>query len=258
MTLEVLTVPLLRDNYGYLLVDRDAGRAVAVDPSTHEAVLELLDRERLALDAIWCTHHHWDHVGGIPGLLARFPDAAVLGSAHDATNANIGQQTRGLADGEIVEHGAVRFEVLAIPGHTLGAIAYAGGGMVFTGDTLFLGGCGRVFEGTMPMMRASLARLRALPPETRVYCGHEYTKRNLEFARVIEPNDAAIAARLEAVTATREEGRVTVPATIADELATNPFLRWDSNAVRTYAKSRGEADTDDEVFARLRQAKDAF
>ncbi|AKF03764.1 hydroxyacylglutathione hydrolase [Sandaracinus amylolyticus] len=258
MTLEVLTIPLLRDNYGYLIVDRETQRAVAIDPSAHEPVIDVLERERLSLDAIWCTHHHWDHVGGIPGLLARFPDLAVLGSAHDATSGNIERQTRGVADGEVVEHGGVRFEVLAIPGHTLGAIAYVGGGMAFTGDTLFLGGCGRVFEGTMPIMRASLARLRALPPDTRIYCGHEYTKRNLEFARVVEPNDAAIAARLEAVIATREEGRVTVPATIAEELATNPFLRWDSIAVRAYAKSRGAAESEDDVFARIREAKDSF
>lgn len=256
--LDVIAIPLLRDNYGYVLADRARGTAVVIDPSEADPVQRLLDAEGLALAAIWCTHHHWDHVGGIPGLLAKTPGAEVLGSAHDLRSGNIQGQTRGLADGERVEHGGVAFEVITIPGHTMGAIAYAGGGMVFTGDTLFLGGCGRVFEGTMPMMRASLARVAALPGETRVYCGHEYTVRNLEFARVVEPGEPAIEARLAAVTAARASGRPSVPGTIAEELATNPFLRWSSSAVRAFAASRGDAGSDDEVFARVREAKDAF
>lgn len=256
--LEVLAVPMLRDNYGYLLVDRAGRTAVVIDPSEPEPVLRVLEAEGLALTGIWCTHHHWDHVGGIAGLLAKAPAIDVLGSAHDARAGSIEGQTRGLGDGERVEHGGVSFEVIAIPGHTLGAIAYAGGGMVFTGDTLFLGGCGRVFEGTMPMMRASLARLAALPGETRVYCGHEYTVRNLEFAQHVEPGEGAIERRLAAVSAARAEGRASVPGTIAEELATNPFLRWSSSAVRAFAASRGAAGSDDEVFARVREAKDSF
>ena len=258
MTIEVITVPLLSDNYAYLLAEPAARSAVVIDPSEAEPVRRALAERGLALAAIWCTHHHWDHVGGIPELLAHAPGIAVLGSAHDAAQGNIRGQTRGLADGEHVEHGGVRFEVMAIPGHTLGAIAYLGGGMVFTGDTLFLGGCGRVFEGTMPMMRSSLARLRALPPETRIYCGHEYTRKNLEFARAVEPSEAAIAARTDKVGVTREEGRPTVPGTIGEEVATNPFLRWDVSAVRAFAASRGAAESDDEVFARVREAKDTF
>lgn len=259
MTIEVIPVPLLRDNYAYLIADRAAGTAVVVDPSEADPVRGALARERLDLAAIWCTHHHWDHVGGIAGLLRDRPEGfPVLGSEHDLAQKNIEHQTRGLRDQDVVQHGGVSFEVLAIPGHTLGAIAYVSSADAFTGDTLFLGGCGRVFEGTMPMMRASLARLRALPPETRVWCGHEYTQKNLEFAHVIEPQESAIGARLDAVSAARAEGRPSVPGTIADEKVTNPFFRWDVPAVRSYAASRGPAADDDEIFARIREAKDSF
>ena len=148
--------------------------------------------------------------------------------------------------------------MLAIPGHTLGAIAYVGGGAAFTGDTLFVVGCGWVFEGTMSMMRVSFEWLRALLRETRIWCGHEYTQKNLEFALVVEPQEVAIRARLDAVVAMRAEGRPTVPSTIAEEVATNPFLRWDCSAVRAYAASRGPAEDDDEVFAQIRAAKDSY
>ncbi|MDQ3033932.1 MAG: hydroxyacylglutathione hydrolase [Myxococcota bacterium] len=258
MTIEVIPVPLLRDNYAYLIADRAAGTAVVIDPSEADPVLDALASEGLDLAGIWCTHHHWDHVGGIAGLLRDHPSIPVLGSEHDLAQKNIEHQTRGLRDQDVVQHGGVSFEVLAIPGHTLGAIAYVGGGDAFTGDTLFLGGCGRVFEGTMPMMRASLARLRALAPETHIWCGHEYTQKNLEFARVIEPQESAIRARLDAVSAARTEGRPTIPGTIAEEKTTNPFFRWDAPAVRKFAESRGPAATDDEIFARLREAKDSF
>lgn len=256
--LEVIPVPLLRDNYAYLLPDRESHTAVVVDPSEAAPIEDALAEHGLELAAIWCTHHHWDHVGGVPALVRAHPGVAVLGSEHDLAQANIEHQTRGLRDQDVVAHAGVHFEVLSIPGHTLGAIAYAGGGVVFTGDTLFCAGCGRVFEGTMPMMRASLARLAALPGETKIYCGHEYTAKNLEFAHLVEPQEGAIRARLDQVRAARAERRPTVPATIAEELATNPFLRWSAPAVRDFARNRGPAETDDEVFARVREAKDGF
>lgn len=258
MSPEVLPIPALRDNYAYLVADRAAGAAIVVDPSEAAPVLDALDRERLRLAGIWCTHHHWDHVGGIPELLRVVPGIPVLGSAHDRRNRRIEGQTQGLEDGQVLTFGGNRYEVLAIPGHTLGAIAYVGGGVAFTGDTLFLAGCGRVFEGTMPMMRASLARLRALDPATRIYCGHEYTEKNLAFAAAVEPYERAIATRLEHVRALRAQGRPSVPGTLAEERRTNPFLRWDVQAVRAYARGRGPAETDDEVFARIREAKDAL
>lgn len=255
---EVIPVPLLQDNYAYFIADRASATAVVVDPSEADPVLAALARERLVPVAIWCTHHHWDHVGGVPGLVKAHPELAVVGSAYDHEHRRIEHQTRGVREGDTLEHGGVTFEVISIPGHTLGAIAFVGGGAAFTGDTLFTGGCGRVFEGTMAMMRSSLARLSALPPETRVWCGHEYTTRNLEFAAMIEPQETAIRSRLETVRALRDEGRPSVPGTIAEELTTNPFLRWDAPAVRSYAQSRGPAASDDEIFARIREAKDTF
>jgi hydroxyacylglutathione hydrolase len=256
--LEVVPVPALRDNYAYLVIDRAAREAAIVDPSEAAPVRAALEREGVRATAIWCTHHHWDHVGGIPELCRDLGTLPVYGSEHDRKKGRIEGQTHGLTDGDRIVHGGVVFEILAVPGHTLGAIAYVGGGIAFTGDTLFLAGCGRVFEGTMPMMRASLARLRALPADTRIWCGHEYTERNLEFARLVEPDHAPIAARLRAVRALRREGRPTVPGTLAEELATNPFLRWDSGAVRNFARSRGAAENEDDIFARVREAKDAF
>jgi len=254
MAIEVIPVPLLQDNYAYLLADRAAGSAVVVDPSEAAPVREALAREGLSLAAIWCTHHHSDHVGGVAELGA--PE--VIGSAYDAEHGRIPGQTRSVREGDGIEFGGVRFEVLEVPGHTLGAIAFVGDGNVFTGDTLFLGGCGRVFEGTMPMMRASLAKLRALPESTRVWCGHEYTVKNLEFAGAVEPNEPSILLRLEGVRAMRGEGRHTIPGTIGEELRTNPFLRWDSSAVAAFAGSRGVAEDEDEVFARVREAKNSF
>jgi hydroxyacylglutathione hydrolase len=258
MTIEVITVPALRDNYAYLIVDRATAEAVVIDPSESEPVLAALAREGVAPRAIWCTHHHPDHVAGVPGLLARTPEIPVIGSAYDLRERRIEGQTAGVGDGDEVAHGGETFAVVEIPGHTLGAIAFVGAGVAFTGDTLFLAGCGRVFEGTMPMMRASLDRLARLPRETKIYCGHEYTEKNLEFASVIEPLEVAITTRLASVRAARRDGRPTVPGTLGEELATNPFLRADSSAVRAYAASRGPATSTDEIFARIREAKDSF
>jgi hydroxyacylglutathione hydrolase len=256
--LEVVPVACLRDNYAYLLVDRDAREAVVVDPSEAAPVETALAELGLTLRQIWCTHHHFDHVGGNEALVHARADLAVLGSRYDAEAARIPAQTRGLADGDEVLFGARSFRAMAIPGHTLGALAFVGEGLAFTGDTLFSGGCGRVFEGTMPMMHGSLRRLAGLPADTRVFSGHEYTVRNLEFAAEVEPESAAIRARLEAVRRLREGERPSVGAPLADELATNPFLRADEPAVRAFAARRGEVKGPDEVFARLREAKDTF
>lgn len=256
--LEILAVPCLRDNYAYLVVDRARSEAVVVDPSEAEPVLARLRAEGLTLRAIWCTHHHFDHVGGNEALCDALPGLEVLGSAYDANEKRIPRQTRALSDGDEILFGARAFTILEIPGHTLGAIAFASDADLFTGDTLFLGGCGRVFEGTMPMMRASLARLGALPPNLRVWCGHEYTEKNLEFALLVEPKSAVVRARLDAARATRARGTATVPGRLGDEHETNPFLRAAAPAVRAFAAARGDASSDDEVFARVREAKNAF
>ena len=256
--LEVVPVPCLSDNYAYLLIDRDTGTAIVVDPSEASPVEKALLEEGVKLEAIWCTHHHFDHVGGNLELAAAHAGIAVLGSAHDAQAQQIPGLTRALRDGEEILFGARSFRVMSIPGHTLGAIAYVGDGLAFTGDTLFSGGCGRVFEGTMSMMRGSMQKLMGLPPSTRIYSGHEYTVKNLEFALAVEPNAKAIAARLSASQQQREHGEPTVGAPLADELATNPFLRWASPDVIAFAAQRGDANAPDEVFARIREAKNSF
>ena len=257
-TLSVAPVALLKDNYAYVLSFPPHREALVIDPSEEGPVTDFLREKGLTLGAIWCTHHHFDHVGGVPGLLKVWGAVPVLGSAYDLAHGRIEGQTRGLVDGEQLEVFGREFAVMTVPGHTLGAIAYVGEGHVFTGDTLFLGGCGRVFEGTMPMMRASLMRLSALPRETRVWVGHEYTARNLEFALHVEKGHPEIDARLGHVRAMRASGMPTVPGTIGQERATNPFLRSEEDAVRAFAQGLGGGHTPDDVFGVVRAAKDTF
>jgi hydroxyacylglutathione hydrolase len=258
--LRVETVSALRDNYAYLLHAYAPGArgkrpCVVIDPSEAAPVRAALAVHGLEPTAIWCTHHHPDHVGGVRELLREWPGVPVLGSAYDLDAHRIEGQTRGLSDGEELEVLGHVFHVVSIPGHTLGAIAFVGAGMAFTGDTLFLGGCGRVFEGTMAMMHASLMRLSALDGDTRLYVGHEYTEKNLEFAARVEPGSEAIRARLESVRARRARGEPTVPGTLREEHATNPFLRCHVDAVAAFARARGSAPDEVEVFAQVREAK---
>lgn len=206
--MRVVAVPCLADNYAYLVID--GARAAVVDPGEAAPVADAVTREGVELVAIWLTHHHWDHVGGVEGLVR--PGLEVVAHASDRGRAP--KVTKLVEDGDVIDFGAT---IIHNPGHTLGAISYVVDGNVFTGDTLFGAGCGRMFEGTAEMMHASLMRLAALPPETRVYFGHEYTAANLKFAAAVEPANAAISAR--------KCTAPTTPSTIADELATNPFVR---------------------------------
>jgi hydroxyacylglutathione hydrolase len=247
----VLVVPCLADNYAYLVVG-DGGRAVVVDPSEAEPVERTLEAAGLELVAALCTHHHWDHVGGLAELRERRGALDVY--AHTTDAARIDGPSHALDAEDRLSVAGLEFTALHVPGHTLGAVAWSGAGAVFTGDTLFLGGCGRLFEGPASMMRASLERLAALDGETRVYCGHEYTVANLRFAAAIEPENPEVGARLERAQATRAAGRPTVPATLAEERATNPFLRCAEPGVRR----RFAGGTLDEVFAGVRAAKDRF
>lgn len=247
--MRVVPVPCLQDNYAYLVIDGD--RAAVVDPSAAAPVEEALAREGVELVAIWLTHHHWDHTGGVADLAKTRPGLEVIASATDAAKTK--GVTHTVADGDEITLGAQRARIIENPGHTLGAITFVIGGCAFTGDTLFLAGCGRVFEGDAAMMQASLARLAALPPETKVYCGHEYTASNLRFAAAVEPDNAAITARAAALTTP------SVPSTIADELATNPFLRVTEPAVIAAARAQGATSSDPAaVFAAIRSWKDRF
>jgi len=246
--MRVIAVPCLQDNYAYLVIDGD--RAAVVDPSEAAAVEAALAREGVALAAVWVTHHHWDHVGGIGELVAAHPGIEVVAGAADAPK--VAQATRSVNDGDEVALGSVRARIVHNPGHTLGAITFVALGCAFTGDTLFGAGCGRVFEGDAAMMHASLSRLAALPPETRVYFGHEYTASNLRFATAVEPGNADVARRAS------ELRTPSTGSTTAQERATNPFLRASEPAVVAAAQARGAAGDPVSVFAAIRGWKDGF
>jgi len=242
----------LKDNYVYLVIDEAAGTAAVVDPGEVAPVEEALARHGVALAQIWCTHHHWDHTGANAELAAAHPGIQVLGSGYDQEHGRVPAQTRALADGETFAWAGETVTALHIPGHTLGHVAFLIGDSVFPGDTLFGACCGRLFEGTPAQMHASLSRLRALPDDTRVWCGHEYTLGCLRFAVTVEPENAALAARLARVSAAPTAS--TVPLSLAEEKATNPFLRWDAPGVQRFA---GTADGV-EAFAAVRRAKDGW
>jgi hydroxyacylglutathione hydrolase len=247
--MKVIPIPCLSDNYAYLVID--SGRAAVIDPSEADPVLRALAEERVPLSEIWLTHHHWDHIGGIEALIEECPIEHVRGSRYDADHQRIPEQTDALSDGDSFEFGGTVVEIFEIPGHTLGAIAFVAEGNLFSGDTLFIAGCGRVFEGTMEMMSQSLAKLRALPPATKVWCGHEYTVNNLRFAKTIEPSNPDVEQALREATAVRETGGFTVPGRLDRELATNPFLRFDDPKI---AAGRDPVES----FTAIRSAKDRF
>lgn len=254
----IIPIPAFSDNYIWLI--RDGRDAAVVDPGDAAPVLERLDRDGLELCAIIATHHHNDHVGGVPRLLERFR-VPVFGPA----NESIPGRTRALREGDEIEVPKLRtrLRVLDIPAHTAGHIAYVGdidGPVVFCGDTLFTAGCGKLFEGTAEQMWHSLSKLALLADDTRVYCGHEYTLSNLRFAHAVEPDNAALNARIARDTATRERGEPTVPSTMADERATNPFLRAALPEVKAAAEAHAGRPLPDAVasFATLRAWKNEF
>jgi hydroxyacylglutathione hydrolase len=258
---EVVPVPQLSDNYAYLVIDPASREAAVVDCAEAAPVLAEVARRRARLVAVLATHHHFDHVGGNLDLLAAVPGLRVYGSADDAPR--IPGITHRVRDGDPVEVGSLRGRVVMIPAHTSGHVAYyfPASAAVFTGDTLFAGGCGRLFEGDAAQMMRSLARLSALPDATRVWCGHEYTEKNLRFAAQLEPRNRALADKLARVQALRREGTPTVPSTIGEEKATNPFLRTDSPELAASVRERVPglpAGDPVALFAAVRALKDRF
>lgn len=257
--LHVHPVPAFSDNYLWVIYnDHDA---VAVDPGDARPVIDFLIARNLTLSAILCTHHHADHVGGVEALLDFFDlrgRIPVFGPAGE----KIPARTDALRQGDRISLPALDLEldVLDVSGHTAGHIAYVGQDMLFCGDTLFACGCGRLFEGTPAQMTGSLTKLKKLPGHTRVYCAHEYTMSNIRFAEAIEPDNADLKLRKAFCAAKRHRNQPTLPSTIALELATNPFLRWDSPAVIAAAeKHAGHPLTaDHEVFASIREWKNNF
>ena len=253
--LAIHQVPCLRDNYAYLLHCTKTGATAALDPSEAEPVLAAAAAKGWTISHVLNTHHHWDHVGGNGGIKAA-TGARVIGPEPD--RGRIPELDETVAEGRPFALGAAKAEIFFIPGHTRGHMAFwfKESQALFCGDTLFTLGCGRLFEGTPQQMWTSLLKLRGLPGETQVYCGHEYTQSNARFALAIDPDNAALKRRAAEVDAARAAGRPTVPASMAEEQATNPFLRADDPAL---AAALGLSDAPPvEVFAETRRRKDNF
>jgi hydroxyacylglutathione hydrolase len=256
MTISIHQYPCLTDNYGALVHDWTTGATACVDVPAAGASLAALAERGWTLTDILITHHHDDHIQGVPELKAKFPDAKVWGPAKDA--GRIPFLDRQVKEGDTAHVGSLRAKVIETPGHTLGHIAYhfEENAVAFCGDTLFSLGCGRVFETPLAVMWSSLAKLAALPSETQIYCGHEYTAANGRFAASVDPDNPVLKARVEEVAKLRAERRPTVPTTIAAELAANPFLRVEEPAIQAAVGMSGAEPA--AVFGELRKRKDRF
>jgi hydroxyacylglutathione hydrolase len=259
VVMQVIRLEALSDNYVFLLHDRQQNIAAVVDPAEAEPVLIKLHELQAELVAIFNTHHHLDHVGGNKELIRRFPQVKVYGGAED--RGRIPGQQVFLQQGDRVQFADRVGEVIFVPGHTRAHIAYyfppnnpEETGELFCGDTLFAGGCGRLFEGTPTQMVDSLSKLRSLPDNTRVWCAHEYTLKNLQFALTVDSDNPDLQTRYDEVKMCRSRGEATVPSLLGVEKRTNPFLRWEQPALQSAVNSRDPVQT----FARLRGMKDRF
>lgn len=253
--LEIVQIPLLKDNYSYLVHDTESGLTAVVDPAEPEPVLNALSKRGWTLTHLLNTHHHGDHVSG-NHLLKRATHCRIYGPSHPGEP--IPDLDVAIGEGDRIEWGRHAIEVLAVPGHTQGHVAFwlDETHILFCGDTLFAMGCGRLLGGTAEQLWMSLDRLRRLPDDSLIYCAHEYTEANGRFALTIEPGNSALQVRMQAVAATREQGLSTLPTRLDQERATNPFLRWESPEIR---QTLGMEDASPlEVFTALRRRKDAF
>ncbi|MQQ99787.1 hydroxyacylglutathione hydrolase [Glaciimonas soli] len=261
--LRVLTIPAFHDNYLWLI--HDDQHAAVVDPGDAAPVIAALEAHKLTLSAILLTHHHADHVGGVQTLLQHFAEQGRKLPVYGPAREKITGVTTHLSEGDVVHlpELSLNLSVLEVPGHTLGHIAYVAAeqNWLFCGDTLFAGGCGRLFEGTPAQMTSSLSKLASLPVQTQVFCAHEYTMANLRFAFAVEPGNAALRARIAQEQAKRDQHIPTVPSSIGLENATNPFLRYQQAEVIATLKHAGRLDTTADAvqtFAALREWKNTF
>ena len=244
------------DNYIWLMTTNEG--SIVIDPGESINLLKAIEQKKLKLDAILITHHHYDHTGGIEELLMKYPNLKVYGP-----NNNLDSIKSRLIDGEILNVIGIDFKVIEIPGHTLDHIAYYANinnsPILFCGDTLFAGGCGRVFEGTFDQMYESLLKLKKLPQNTRIYCGHEYTINNLKFAKAVEPDNVDLIKRYNDAINLRKNNKPTLPSTLSIELKTNPFLRAEKNNVQKIISNKFKTGfSEKEIFSALRQWKDNF
>ncbi len=257
--MKIYRLPALSDNYIFVIHDENRQVAAVVDPAEAAPVFQVLKKLDATLTAIFNTHHHGDHVGGNNDLLQHFPDAIVYGGRHD--RGRIPGQAIFLSEEDTVSFAGRIGQVLFVPGHTRAHIAYyfppttdEATGHLFCGDTLFAGGCGRLFEGTPAQMVASLSKLRQLPDQTRIWCAHEYTLKNLRFARTVDVNNGDLAQRLQQVQLARQRQEATVPSQLGIEKRTNPFLRWDTPELMAIAQTTDPV----RCFSKIRGMKDLF
>lgn len=255
MTLEIVTIPCLADNYAFLLRDQATGKVALVDAPESYPIQKALQDKGWKLDIVLLTHHHYDHVDGLPELVEEY-NPQVIGAKADASR--LPPLDLALDEGDTFTVGESEGHIIDVSGHTISHIAFhfPSANAVFTADSLMALGCGRLFEGSPEMMWASLSKLSALPTETIVYSGHEYTASNAKFALTVEPENAALQARVADVTAKRAAGIPTVPSTLAEERATNPFLRAHLPEMKLAVGMQGASD--EEVFTAIRKQKDNF
>lgn len=258
--MKIIPIPVLTDNYAYLLIDEATQEAGVVDPSEAGPVAEAVKREGVKFTSIINTHHHWDHVGGNKELVKEFPGLKVYGHKRDKDRTPA--ITNLVDEGDTLQIGKLTARFLFIPCHTNGHVAlyFPQEKAVFTGDTLFVAGCGRLFEGTAADMHNNMVKLMSLPDDTRVYCGHEYTVKNLQFALTLEPHNAKIQAKLQWAQGLRAKKTPTVPSTVAEEKEINPFVRVTNTELQSNVKKQFPEITLDpvSVLAKTRHLKDNF
>lgn len=255
MPFDLITIPCLSDNYAYLLHDQTTGETACIDVPEAGPILAALDAHGWTLSQVWLTHHHWDHIDGLPDLL-KGHHASVVGAAADAHR--LPELNVSVKEGDTVKLGALEAQIFDVSGHTVGHIAFyvPGAKAAFTADSLMALGCGRLFEGTPAQMWDSMQKLMALPGDTTICSGHEYTASNAKFALTVDPENSALISRFKAVEDARAKGIPTVPSQLSTELETNPFLRPADPGIRAHLGMPNATDAD--VFAEIRKRKDNF